>query len=228
MDDHWMRWKRRRERNQWPFTPREISALKVMMMLWLFEVEKNVNHFENKSLSLGIRYWQETFNSQQLVINCNNTWSTMDSKFVKSTPLSETLKPYKCSQCDFASAQAGNLRRFLTIMTNVTTMTMPATMTKVMMMTTKTTKTMIMIEMMTASAPSQFSHSSWPAWLCEKLQEEHQDSDLAHPTTVYLLFAFPCFGCIHTNTNSSTHLLQLSCLSCFWLSPFWFYEYENK
>ena len=77
MDDHWMRWKRRRERNQWPFTHREISALKVMMMLWLFEVEKNVNHFESKSRSLGIRYWQETFNSQQLVTNYNNKWSTI-------------------------------------------------------------------------------------------------------------------------------------------------------
>ena len=54
-----------------------------MMMLWLFEVEKNVNHFESKSLSLGIRYWQETFNSQQLVTNYNNKWSTIEFKIRK-------------------------------------------------------------------------------------------------------------------------------------------------
>ena len=51
-----------------------------MMMLWLFEVEKNVNHFETKSLSLGIRYWEETFNSEQLVTNYNNKWSKLGFK----------------------------------------------------------------------------------------------------------------------------------------------------
>ena len=93
-------------------------------------------------------------------------------------------------------------------------MTMPAMMTRVMMMTIRATKTMIMIDMMTASASSQFSHSSWPAWLCEKLQEKHQDSDLAHLTTVYLFLLFPVLVAYIQNELRIQVLSSYNCLVC--------------